>query len=388
MDQVSILQRIATTVKKTSMISLRLQIIDFIQKEILAGLLKPGDKIPSENDFAKTMKISRMTARSALDELVTTGMLTRIPGKGTFVTPAEQRQKDVKYKEMVAFITGDISGLMMPQVFTGIQKVMEKNGYRIILCNTRWDASAQAQYIQSFNQDPHVRGIIIAPVTELREGTAVVDMLHRGGVPFVEVVFHTIGKRTSYVVPDNVGGAYQLVKHLIGLGHTRIGTIWSGPLNSPVHDRLQGYRIALEEAGLPFGEELVIRLDKHLLFIDDPEKMGLILSVHPPPTAVFCQNDVLALAFLKVCRERHVRVPEDLAVVGFDDLQPARYAHPSLTTVTYDQRLLGMKAAEILLDQGKQPTGEVHQEIIGTQLVVRESCGAKMKSGQYSCSTN
>lgn len=379
MEQALILQRAAAVIKKTSMISLRLQIMDFIQTEIQAGLLRPGDQIPSENNLAEALKISRMTVRSAFDELVITGVLTRMPGKGTFVTPAEQKE-DVGSAGVVAFITGDISGLMMPHVFTGIQSVMEKRRYRIILCNTRWDVFSQTRYIQSFHQDHHVRGIIIAPVTGLQESAEMVNMLRQGGIPFVEVVFHTIDERENYVIPDNAGGAYKLIKHLIDLGHTRIGTIWSGPLNSPVHDRLKGYRTALEEAGVPFGEELVIRLDSHLPFIDNPEKLETILSVRPRPTAVFCQNDVLALAFLKVCREKHICVPEDLAVVGFDNLQPARYAHPSLTTVTYDPQLLGMRAAEILLDRIEQPTDEVRQEVIETQLVVRESCGAKMRT--------
>ena len=378
MEPESILQRAVATIKRAGMISLRVQIIDFIQKEIQEGLLKPGDQIPSENELADALQINRTTVRSAFSELVTTGALTRIPGKGTFVTPTEQRE-EIESTEAVAVIVGDISGLYMPYVLTGIQTVVEKSGRHIIFYNTRWDVSAQFRYIQTLRQNPHVIGVIISQATGHPEDIETVHMLRRWGIPFIEVTLRTLGERTHYVVSDYKRGAYTLTKHLIDLGHKRIGMIWSGPLVSSLLDRFEGYRDALDEAGLLFGEELLIRLDSRVPVNDDPEKLEMILAIQPQPTAVFCSNDVLALAFLRVCREKNIHVPEDLAVVGFDDLRPSRYAHPPLTTVAQQPHLLGVRAAEILLDLIEQPTDEIRQEVIETHIVVRESCGVKIK---------
>jgi DNA-binding LacI/PurR family transcriptional regulator len=364
------------------MSSLRIQLIDFLQREVQEGRVKPGEQIPSENDFARALKINRTTVRSAFSELVIMGFLTRVPGKGTFVTPTEQKEDRDKV-EAIAVIVADITGLLIQHVITGIQAVVEESGRHIILCNTRWDVSRQFRYIQSLRQNSQVVGVIISQATEHPEDVTTVNMLRQWGIPFVEIMKHTIGERTHYVVPDNIGGAYQVTKHLIDVGHTNIGIIWSGPLLSSIRDRFQGYRMALEEAGLSFREELVVRLDDRVPVSDDLERYERILSVRPLPTAVFCFNDVLALTFLKVCRERHIWVPDDLAVVGFDDLRPAHYVHPSLTTVAHQPQLLGMRAAEILLDQVEHPMGEVRQEVIETHLVVRESCGAKMgKTGE------
>jgi DNA-binding LacI/PurR family transcriptional regulator len=375
-EQRMILQKAAATVKRVSTLSLRIQIIDFIQKEVQGGVLSPGDQIPSENDFADALQVNKTTVRSAFSELVVMGVLTRIPGKGTFVTPIEQR-KSAESAESVAVIVADITGFLLPYILMGIQTVVEKSGQHIIFYNTRWDVSAQFSYLQSLRYNPQIIGMILSQAAGNLENVETVNMLRQWGIPFVEMETYTRGERTHYVVPDNVGGAYKLTKHLINLGHTKIGIIWSGSLLSSIHDRFQGYRAALEEAGLPFREEFVVRLDNRMPISDDLEKFKMILSVQHGPTAIFCFNDVLAFVFQEVCKKNGIRVPEDLAVVGFGDVEPARYTHPPLTTVAYQPHLLGVRAAEILLNQVRQPTDDVQQEVIETQLVVRESCGAK-----------
>ena len=182
-----------------------------------------------------------------------------------------------------------------------------------------------------------------------------------------------------YVDVDNQAGGYQATVHLIALGHRRIGFISNAALSySGAQDRLAGYRTALAEHDLPLDESLM----RTAAFLPQTgwEAMNELLALPEPPTAVFVASDVVALGAMSAIRQAGLRIPDDIAVVGFDDIFLAAHTQPPLTTVRVPAYGLGWTAAEILISliEGEE---EVSAVTLETELVIRDSCGAKSKTG-------
>jgi len=171
----------------------------------------------------------------------------------------------------------------------------------------------------------------------------------------------------------NLAGARAVVLHLIGLGHRRIATIAGPERNTDARQRLEGYRLAMTESGLPAAPELVLHGDfsEHSGY----EAAGALLSLNPRPTAVFIANDYMAVGALGAFHDAGLRVPEDVALAGFDDIPLARYLTPPLTTVHVDMLRLGQRAVERLLDAPRPGSHAESHELLGTTLAVRKSCG-------------
>ncbi|RMD58600.1 LacI family transcriptional regulator, partial [Candidatus Parcubacteria bacterium] len=174
---------------------------------------------------------------------------------------------------------------------------------------------------------------------------------------------------------DNVQGARLAVEHLIRLGHRRIGMITNAPTTYvAAHQRLEGYRQALDGAGLPYDEHLV----RYGNFDEQSGEVAMreLLAATPPPTAVFVASDMVALGALKAIWDQGLRVPEDVALVGFDDITTARFTTPPLTTVHVPALRLGEEAGKVLLDVMEFGFTTRSQVLLQTTLVVRASCGA------------
>lgn len=183
------------------------------------------------------------------------------------------------------------------------------------------------------------------------------------------------GSHTGYVMSDNHQGGAQAVRHLYDIGHERIATI-AGPLRTrPGADRLAGFRKELEWLGLEARDEYVIEGD----FYDESGYAATrqLLELAEPPTAVFAASDLMAAGALRAANELGVRVPDDLAVIGFDDIALAGLIQPPLTTIRQDMENLGRAAADGLIQMIEDPEGAPVQVQVPTRLVVRSSCGAK-----------
>ena len=197
------------------------------------------------------------------------------------------------------------------------------------------------------------------------------------GAPFVVINNSVADPDVSYVDCDNVSGAADATRHLIRLGHTRIAFITGPPVSSNAKDRRTGYERALAGAGLALDESLVA--DGRVEEQGGREAMRALLAQGPRPTAVFAANDMMALGAMKTIRREGFRVPEDIAVIGFDDIPISQYIEPSLTTVHQPMYQIGRRAAETLAAQvlnGRDETAAT-RHILRTRLVIRESCGAR-----------
>ncbi|MDY7080348.1 MAG: LacI family DNA-binding transcriptional regulator [Chloroflexota bacterium] len=257
----------------------------------------------------------------------------------------------------------------LPEVLRGVDDAVQENGFRVLIRSVE-DVTVSDAYI-GLVREKHTDGIILSgprsddeQLPRLKtEGFPVVllGQLPGSGIPFVDV--------------DNVGAARQAVEHLVGLGHQRIGIITNAPLAyTAARDRLTGYRQALQEVGVSFDESLVRCGD----FREESGRVAMkgLLELPKPPTAVFVASDLVAFGALVAIKERALTIPDDVAVVGFDDVQLAHYVDPPLTTVRLPAYELGYRAAILLTDLiGSEPVEE-REILLQTELVVRQSCGA------------
>ncbi len=186
-------------------------------------------------------------------------------------------------------------------------------------------------------------------------------------------------KNTTIIDIDNVGGAQMAVEHLISLGHTRIAHL-GGPTQRLAADhRLQGYRQALENAGILYDESLVLRCSPS---IRGGLEFAMTILQEKKPSALFCYNDLMAVGAMVACRQLDLNIPRDVAVVGFDDIAIASLVEPALTTVRVRQYDMGKLASELLLERlsGKEGSQDVVK--FPVELIIRNSCGDRRMSSQ------
>jgi LacI family transcriptional regulator len=204
-------------------------------------------------------------------------------------------------------------------------------------------------------------------------------------LPCVAVDADLGGPRTGLVMSENREGAAEAVRHLRELGHERIATITGALRTLPGAERLEGYRDEVARLGLPLRDEYVREGD----FYDESGYRCTreLLGLDDPPTAIFAASDLMAAGALRAAHELGVRVPQDLALIGFDDIGLASLIQPQLTTVRQDMHALGEAAAEALSRMIDDPDAAPVRRLVPTRLVVRSSTGAREAPGQRARAT-
>jgi len=261
------------------------------------------------------------------------------------------------------------SDAFLPEVLRGVGDVARPAGFRVLVESVE-DVSKPDAYIQLV-WEQRIDGLILSGP---RSDDEQLPKLREEGFPVV-LLGQLPGSGFPSVDVDNINGARKAVGHLINLGHRRIGIITNAPpqYTASAH-RLEGYRRALLEHGLPFVKDLVRYGD----FTEESGYAAMVelLDLPSPPTAVFVASDLVAFGALAAIYERGLAVPQDMAVVGFDDVRLARYITPPLTTVRLPAYELGARAMRMVIEmiEGKKPAET--EVFLETELVIRESCGS------------
>jgi LacI family transcriptional regulator len=250
-------------------------------------------------------------------------------------------------------------------VIQGVSSACNHLGYSIML----WLAEPQYERktISQILYNGFIDGVI---VLAMLLDDPLIDRLSESNRPFITIGRHPTNEKIDYVDVDNRAGAYQVVSYAIRAGHHRVALI-GGPANTiSGQERAQGYLDALREYGLPVIPELVTEGD----YSDAGgyQAMKRLLPNHPD--AVFAASDAMAFAAIRVIQEAGLRIPEDIAVVGFDDIPPAATSKPPLTTVRQPIQQTGKIVAEMLIDMIEHPSSQPHRVVLPTELVIRSSC--------------
>jgi LacI family transcriptional regulator len=272
----------------------------------------------------------------------------------------------------LALIVPDVANPFFTLIVRGAEDIARRADYRVILCDTRADLTIERDVIEEMIAH-RVEGLVIAPVSD-RSKTHL-QRLQRFGVPFVLVDRSVPGIDCDVVLGDSAGGAGQLVEHLIGLGHRRIAMIVEADDVSTARERRRGYEAALTAAGIPLDPDLVVQSTV------DPEGgrsgMQRLLEVADPPTAVFTVNNLVAVGAIETVREAGLEVPEDVALVCFDDIELASRLYAFLTVMMQPAETFGTLGTQLLLER-INGTGRARSRVVVLpgEFVVRRSCGA------------
>lgn len=272
--------------------------------------------------------------------------------------------------ELLGMIIPDIQNPFYSEIVRGTEDVSYNRESATILCNSDEDPERQQFYLDVLARES-ADGVLMPPL--FHNGTLA---LNRDRLPFPVVCFdrRIPGDPVDTVVVNNHQGAYAMTNHLLALGHKRIGLICGPSSLSTSTERAEGYRAALREANQP--------IDESLIFMDVPrpsaghKRAHQLLSSDAPPTALFAANNQLALGAFGYAQEHDLRIPDDVAIVGFDDAPWARLLNPPLTTVRQPAYEMGRRSAELLFERIDTPDRMPALITLGPELVIRRSCGA------------
>ena len=269
----------------------------------------------------------------------------------------------------IGIIVDDILSPFTPPIVRGIQDYLNENGFLSLIVNSDWDPYQEQAAIKTLLSRP-VDGILFVEYSH----QTISDVLERSNKPrvFVHRLFGSPIKNS--VVPDDYYGATLATTHLIDLGHRRIGYI-NGPENwHTCRARLSGYRDTLASQGLPFEPSLVQPGDWEIE--SGYAAMKNLLALTERPTAVFAANDLMALGAIYAIQDSGLSVPEDVAIVGYDNRNFTKTVRPRITTVSMPVIEMGGVAAGLLLKQIAEGRKEEEEIKVKGQLIVRETCGA------------
>ena len=272
---------------------------------------------------------------------------------------------------------GDLLGMMIPdiqnpfysEIVRGTEDVAFAHDSATILCNTDEDPERQQFYINVLKGES-ANGVLLPPL--FRNGTLALD-LKQLSIPLVCFDRRVPGDPIDTVVVDNRRGARLMTEHLLDLGHERIGLICGPSSLSTSTERAEGYRAALREAG--------VMIDEDLIAMETPRREAgytralQLLDLDHPPSALFAGNNQLALGVLEAVYERGLHIPDDVAVVGFDDAPWTKLLQSPLTTVRQPAYEIGRRAAELLFERMKQPDRSPALVTLQPELIIRQSCG-------------
>lgn len=248
-----------------------------------------------------------------------------------------------------------------------ITTVASRLGYIVLLDDTRADAAAERLVLDGMRSHV-IDGVIFSPLALTADEIAA----RADDLPMVLLGERAVPPGYDHVAVDSVTAAHAMTTHLVSLDRRRIAAVGRESTAGTASVRLAGYRQALTEAGLPYHPDRVIEV-AHYDREDGRQAMLALLARPEPPDAVFCFNDLMAIGALRACAETGIRVPEQVAVAGFDDIAEGRYSTPTLTTVSADLDVLAGEALRLLLKRVQgQETGAETVEVPWT-LTIRES---------------
>ena len=323
-------------------------------------------------DIAKKTNVSYATVSRALNAKYGVRQETRnkvlAAARAMGYTPNGIARGLVKKQTFsIGLIIPDITNPFFPAVARGIEDQAKKFGYSVFLCNTNYEKQSEANHI-SLLAEKRVDGIIIAPTSNDSE-----DLSRRGdsSIPVVYITKRLSTNSHSFVVMDDERGGFLATKHLIEQGYKTIGFIGPSTSGRGEDERLVGFRAAFEKFGLNVQSRFV-RVDV-VKRETGHETIISMIEAGDYPRAVFAGNDLMAIGIIQGIKEKGLSVPDDIAVVGFDNISFAAFPEVQLTTIHQPKYKMGKMAADILLEKIEGRTDQPRRIILEPELIVRSS---------------
>jgi len=269
---------------------------------------------------------------------------------------------------IIGMVIPDITNPFFPAVVRGVEDVAYQNSFRLILCNTDDDPAKEKSYLREL-YSYRIAGLVLIPtvnshITGLSE-------LQASHVPVICLDRRPTDWEGDSVTVDNVHGAFAATAHLTKLGHKTIALITGSQQLDTAAARLEGFRSAIRKAKLEVAPEYIQegRFDR----LSGYEKTRILLQQRPRPTAIVCSNDLVAIGVLSGLREAGLRCPEDISVIGFDDIEVSELTDPALTTIFQPGYQMGAKGAALLIKRIRGDAEPPQRIVLPTELKIRHS---------------
>lgn len=327
---------------------------------------------PTIKDIAVKANVSYGTVSRALNNKYGVKKETRqrvraLAAKMGYSPNAIARGLVKKTTNTIGLVIPDILNPFYPGVASGIEDKAVKGGYSVFFCNTNHDKKREILSLKLL-AEKRVDGIILAPGLE---DSNVSDSLTSGDIPIVHICRRYTDANKSFVVIDDERGGFLATKHLIEQGYKKIGFIGAKDQSLNLNERFEGYVQAFHKFGLEIDE-------RYIYSSDFKRQTGYrivrnMLANGEYPRAIFAENDLLALGVIQGIREAGLSIPEDIAVVGFDDIPIASFPEVQLTTICQPKHEMGEIAVSILLDQLSGRNTQPRKVILEPRLIVRKS---------------
>lgn len=320
-----------------------------LKSDIIAGKYQVSDKLPTESELMAQYSVSRYTIRRAISELQNEHYVYRIQGGGMYVDDWQKGRSTKVNNKMVGVITTHIADYIFPSIISGIDRVISDNGYSMILSNTHNNHQKERRSLIRM-LDNNVEAMIIEPTQSAlpNPNRDIYEKIKASKIPTLFIDAHYEDFDFPYVETHDMEAEQHMTEYLFTQGHEKILGIFQIDDLQGVH-RMDGFIHAyLKHPKISYLSEMVMyQSSDEMAKIFD--KVSAIFSREDRPTAIACYNDQLAIQIIDVVRSLDLRVPEDVAVVGFDDYELSKYIEPSLTTTVHPKGKMGIDAGKTLM---------------------------------------
>lgn len=355
---------------RNSYIPLYCQLADEILSDIEAGILKPGDKLPSEAEMMEQYNLGRPTIRMALSQLVNKGYLEKERGRGTFCkAPAIPNQ----------FLNVDVildmaDTYFIPYYIKSISSVLAANHCNCIVSDSK-DSTVEICSLLKKSMEKGISGVIFQPSHLMedvpKELQECLQAYRNAGIPYIMIDSIYEDVDSSYITLDECQGGMIAANYLHSLGHQDILLVYMEKFRESIL-RLTGFQSVCDEKN---KKRPILLQYKKQSFSED-----LLFALETSkPTAIFCYNDEVAIECMRILREHNFQIPKDISVMGFDDSVLAGASVPPLTTITHPKQIIGELAASVLLELIQKQRPWPYTNVFSPQLFERESCAQLVK---------
>ena len=332
----------------------------------------------TSHDVARLAGVSQPTVSRALRDdprvsVQTRERVRRAAETLNYVPSEVGRSLSTRSTRRVAMVA-DLGNPLFPELMGPVHEALDRHGYRMMLLAEHADVDAAAAYDRLFDQS--IDGVIL---TTTRLGSTLPAALTRRRIPYVMLNRTIPGAEAVSCVADNVGGARQVGMRFVSDGHRRVAGLLGPEETSTARGRERGFREALADGGVALPERFVSR--GWFQYDSGYEGMKRMMTERPAPTAVFCVNDHVAVGAINAAIELGLQVPEDVAIIGFDDLPVGRWPIFALTTVHVPFGEMSEGVVDLLVRQMRDDAGSSSGHVFPTELVLRRTHGGLVSGG-------
>lgn len=321
-------------------------LVNWIKEQVENKVLKPGDKLHSENELSSMFGMSRQTVRHAINLLEKDDIVESHQGSGTYI---KEKIAGRKSSMNIAVITTYVDDYIFPTIIKEIEKVLSKSGYIMQIAFTHNRVDKELAALKNFLKRDMVDGIIIEPTKSgiPNPNLALYDEITKTNIPVIFMNSYYPGVNIPHISMNDREAGYQAVNFLIKAGHTKIAGIFKAD-DLQGHLRYAGYTRGLLEAGLRIYDEHVLWYDTEDISNVDNDAVRILKRIEGC-TACVCYNDQIAVKIVALCQKHGIKVPEDLSITSIDNSNLAELCEVPLTSVELPMKLLGKTLAQNII---------------------------------------